>query len=181
MDYKKTNRKSGFRAPEGYFDTLEDRIMQAVSLNRKLPEKDGFSLPDGYLEQMEDRVLSTVGGKSGDKGFSRPRRKTPVYTLRDIGYAIATAAAAIVILSTVFQVDFFPARSEKAYSITNIPQEDIEFYINNNMLPLYTEDVTELLNTADLDTISFSSLNDDDVISYLEENLTDYSDINLNE
>lgn len=180
MEYQRNN-KSGFRAPEGYFDTLEDRIMQAVSRSQRIPEQDGFEIPSGYMDRAEDRIMSAVTKRDESGAGPVPRKKSPVYTLRDIAYAISAVAAAVVILATVFQVDFSSPERNNIYSLTSVPPEEIEFYIENNMLPLYTEDITEMFDTTDLSTISFSTIEDEELITYLEENLTDYSDLNFDD
>lgn len=178
MNYHKKNNKNGFGVPEGYFDTLEDRIMEAVSRNGKIPEQDGFEVPSGYMDRTEDKIMSAIKGK--DKPVRR--KEVPAYTLRDIAYTISAVAAAVVILITVFQVDFSsPEHHTVNNSMANIHPEEIEFYIENNMLPLHPQDITEMLDTTDLNAISFSDIEDEELIAYLEENLTDYSDLNFDD
>ncbi|MBC9795980.1 hypothetical protein [Sinomicrobium weinanense] len=179
MKYHKKDREGDFRVPEDYFDTLEDRIMQTVLREGKLPQKDGFEIPPDYMDQVEGRIMTVLETQDKHKNTPAPRKKTPVYTLRDIAYAISAAAAAVVILTTVFHADLSSPERNNTNTMVNLAPEDIEFYMENDMLPLYGQDITEMLDTTDLNAISFSTLEDEEVISYLEEHLTDYSDLNF--
>ncbi|MGS2760712.1 hypothetical protein [Sinomicrobium sp. M5D2P9] len=174
MNPKKKNNKSGFRTPEGYFDMLEERIIQSVSTSRNIPEQDGFEVPSGYIEGLEDHIFNAIGEKE-------ERNKVPVLTLRRIVYSISAVAAVVLILLTVFPKILSSPESGDMYSIASIKPEEVEFYIENHMLPVYAEDIADVFDSTDLNSISFSSLNEEDLIHYLEENMINYSEINFNQ
>ena len=48
LEHKKLKEK-GFKAPDGYFDTVEDAIFAQLS-SEKFPEKEGFTVPPSYFE-----------------------------------------------------------------------------------------------------------------------------------
>ncbi|MGS2741180.1 hypothetical protein [Sinomicrobium sp. M5D2P17] len=180
MNPNKKNNKSGFRIPEGYFDNLEERIMRSVSANRNIPEQDGFEVPSGYMERLEDRIFNAIGEREERHESAVPDKKVPVFTLRRIVYSVSAVAAVVLILLTVFP-NILSSRSGNMHSMASIKPEEVEFYIENHMLPVYTEDITDVFDTTDLNAISFSSIKEEDLINYLEENMINYSEINFNQ
>ncbi|RNL74435.1 hypothetical protein ED312_22105 [Sinomicrobium pectinilyticum] len=181
MNPKKKNNQSGFRIPEDYFDTLEERILQSVSASRNIPGQDGFEAPSGYMEQLDDRLFSAIREEEERNRGSVRDKKVPVFTLRRVVYSISAVAAIILIMLAIFPAILSPERSGDAYSISSIKPEEVEFYIENHMLPVYPENITDVFDTTDLNAISFSSIKEEELINYLEENMINYSEINLNQ
>ncbi len=64
---------SGFRVPDRYFDTIEDRLMSELS-SEKFPKQSGFSVPSNYFESLETQVFLKLGEKSltNERGFKVP-------------------------------------------------------------------------------------------------------------
>lgn len=51
-------KKTGFQAPEGYFEQLEDRLMEHSEPG--LPKETGFEVPEAYFDGLADRVLEKI-------------------------------------------------------------------------------------------------------------------------
>lgn len=60
MDTKK--HIHGFKTPDSYFSSLEDRIMDKLK-EETLPKGHGMRAPEAYFDSLEDRILSKVGKK----------------------------------------------------------------------------------------------------------------------
>lgn len=59
MKKKNTHSELGFKVPDGYFKSNEDRLfhnIKAVQQSKELP----FSVPSGYFERLDQRVLDNV-------------------------------------------------------------------------------------------------------------------------
>lgn len=54
-----TKIPSGFKTPEDYFDTLEERVMQRISFeDSKIAT--GFAIPDNYFDALEEKVMQKL-------------------------------------------------------------------------------------------------------------------------
>ena len=64
---------SGFRVPDRYFDTIEDRLMSTLD-TEKFPKESGFSVPANYFESLETQIFSKLEEESlsKDQGFKVP-------------------------------------------------------------------------------------------------------------
>lgn len=64
---------SGFKVPEGYFDTVEDTVLSEL-ISKKFPKKHGFSVPKGYFDVVEDAVNSKLAAEllPDKEGFTIP-------------------------------------------------------------------------------------------------------------
>lgn len=51
-------KQSGFAAPDGYLDDLEDRLMEHAATT--LPEETGFVVPDGYFDGLEEQIMQRL-------------------------------------------------------------------------------------------------------------------------
>lgn len=58
MKDKNTYRNDlGFKVPDGYFENLEDQLMDQASLKSQLPNDTGFEVPDGYFDGLTHELL----------------------------------------------------------------------------------------------------------------------------
>ena len=64
---------SGFRVPDRYFDTIEDRLMSMLN-TEKFPKESGFSVPANYFESLETQIFSKLEEESlsKDQGYKVP-------------------------------------------------------------------------------------------------------------
>jgi hypothetical protein len=181
-------KKSGFKIPNNYFESLEDSIYNALSED-SLTEKNGKSgmqIPDNYFDDIEDRIITSVSEKSllekTKTGFnvSKDYFKTledtiiqkieikqqpkvvSLFSRRNLLYVSGIAAAVVILFSLNF--------SKKTITFENINLELAENYILDQGINSY--ELASLLNDEDIDTNNFISLDTygDDLENYLLEN-----------
>jgi len=59
MKDKNTYRNDlGFKVPKGYFENLEDQLMDHASLKSELSSDTGFTVPDGYFDSLTHELLA---------------------------------------------------------------------------------------------------------------------------
>ena len=80
------NKSSGFKVPEGYFQSLDSKILDRTKTNSVLNKKpeSGFKVPEGYFEN-----------------FSVKHKKGKVINLKQVLY-ISSIAAVLALLFTIF-------------------------------------------------------------------------------
>lgn len=54
-----TKIPSGFKTPENYFDSLEERVMQRISFDENKINT-GFKVPDNYFDSFEEKVIQKL-------------------------------------------------------------------------------------------------------------------------
>lgn len=92
--------RAGFKVPEGYFDSLQDRIMESAEtdkIERELPGH-GLGVPAQYFDSFEMRLMQRLEKTTAPKPKSRIRKL--VFT-RSLKYAAAVAVA-LLLFSTLF-------------------------------------------------------------------------------
>ncbi len=105
-------KDSGFKAPENYFDGLEDSIMDQIKLHEKI-EDTGFKSPDNYFDLLEDKIIDRV--KHEPKVIS-------LFNKRNLLYASSIAAALVIMFS------IFINKSELTFD--DLETASIENYLN---------------------------------------------------
>ncbi len=156
MDKNKLHKikNTGFKTPDGYFDDLEDSIMDQIKLKGKI-DNSGFKTPDKYFDSLEDRIL--------DKVKTQPR-VISLFTKRSLLYASSIAAAILILFGIFFNNDELSFDDLEIATIENyLYEEDIDSY---EIASLFTE---EELNS---DSFVESELSEDIIQDYLIENTT---------
>lgn len=145
--------KTGFKAPKGYFDDLEDSMMNQIKLRDKVTET-GFKAPDGYFDALEGTILAKT--KEEPKVFT-------LFSKQNLMYAASIAA----VLVLMFNVFWNGSNSSSTIDVADIEQYLLQQDINEyELASLLTED--ELITNNFIDTnITEESLED-----YLLENAT---------
>jgi hypothetical protein len=144
---------SGFKTPEKYFESFDDKLFDKLSEKSPLPgTKDtGFKVPDAYFDTIENEILKKID-----------EQDTPVIKLssRMNLYYIAGIAASLILLFAVF----IGGNDDSE----ELSVEMVEQYFQSSDLDSY--ELAELLSDADL-------LDEDFTIAttpYDESNLEDY-------
>lgn len=151
MENEKKKYQTGFKVPEDYFNSLEDKLFNITSEN-KLPNTPGFKVPDNYFESLEDTILSKVT-------FEDPK-VISIFKRRNLWYASGIAAAIALLLVFTW--------NSNTINPNTIEFAEIETYINNDNLDLEMQDIAQVLNDEDLEDLSLETL------SISEENIEDY-------
>ena len=152
----KLPKDSGFEAPEGYFDQIEDQF-SAKLREDSLPNSPGFEVPEGYFSTLEDRIL---------KNIELPK-KGKLISLKSRIMQISSVAAAIAILFVSYLMFSGTSNDEPTF-------EEIAVWIDTNISDVETEDLVNLLgNDEDLDDSFFdSTIENNNIEKYLDENDT---------
>ncbi|SKB83272.1 hypothetical protein SAMN05660776_0009 [Salegentibacter holothuriorum] len=155
------NPKSGFKAPQGYFEGFEQELLETMKLSEDLGEKKstGFTAPKGYFDGMEDELL-----KKATQGEPKVRK---LVTKEVFLYAASIAAMVIAFAST------FYINPETQTSWENVELSVMESYIDNNNIDLSTGEISNyifqqgyIVDDTDLDKVDSEAM-----MNYLDENL----------
>lgn len=154
-------KKTGFEVPKGYFQNMEDKIMDATKLNDALHNMNdtGFKAPEGYFNTLEDVVLTKIKDNKNPKVISLFNKQTLMY--------ISGVAAAILIMLSVFW-------NKNDLSIDTIEAELVENYIIDQGINTYeiASLLTEDNNDINIDIELFDeTFNDNSLEDYLLENV----------
>lgn len=150
-------KTSGFKTPEDYFDTFENRFFDRLNEDKKIEgiDQSGYEVPDQYFDTVESQILEKIN----------PPKQTPVFTLnsRRSFYYIAGIAASLILMFAIFIKD---------NSNDDISADMVESYLETRDLDSY--ELAELLTEAELLEEDFSvietSYNEDLLESYLLDN-----------
>lgn len=154
---EKHDKISGFKTPENYFKSLEERL-NGISKEEKFPENSGFATPDGYFSQLENRIMARIQPQKRSKVI-------PLISKRYIGYAAAAAACAII----GFMIFNF---NNDRVSLDSVQFGLIDKYVDEGNLNYDLYDLASYLETDDLEKIDFGNayLSPSNLKDYLLEN-----------
>lgn len=150
-------RKDSFKVPEGYFEALEDRLMESV--DKELGGENtnpGFAVPDGYFEDLEAQVLGRLEQES----------KLRVVNLfnREAFYYAAGVAAVFVAIVTTF---FFDGPQATTYESVNMIT--LEDYLDE----IWDDPSEQMIQSGEYDfaTSGKEEFDHEAVLEYLNENV----------
>ena len=154
---EKHDKISGFKTPENYFQSLEERL-NGISKEEKFPENAGFTTPDGYFSQLEDRIMARIQPQKRSKVI-------PLISKRYVGYAAAVAACAIV------GFIIFNFNNDRV-SLDSVQVGLIDKYVDEGNLNYDLYDLTSYLETDDIENIDFGNayISSSNLKDYLLEN-----------
>ncbi|MBD0825100.1 hypothetical protein [Aestuariibaculum marinum] len=135
---------SGFKVPENYFDTLEDRLFTQSKLKASA-DSSGFTMPENYLNTLEDNILSQVSEKETAKVI-------PLFSRKNLLYA-SSIAAAITLLFTLSIQNTKPM-------LDGVDNETVESYLLNEDIDLY--EIASTLTAEDLAKENFKEVKIDE-------------------
>ncbi|TCK68909.1 hypothetical protein DFQ05_0419 [Winogradskyella wandonensis] len=148
---------SGFKAPNGYFESFDEKLMQRLEDANSFSkvESPGFKTPEAYFDTIEDNVLNRLNTE----------KQTPVISLfrNKKLYYISGIAASLLLLFAIFI---------NKSTTSDLSVEMVENYFLNSDLDTY--ELAELLEDADIleenFTITETNFNQDNLEEYLLEN-----------
>ena len=151
-------KKTGFKTPDNYFDTVEDNIMNAIKQesNLNLSKETGFKTPDNYFETIEDAVINRLNKKDGSKVIK-------LFSRRNLIYASSIAAAILLL----FNLSIF----DKELTFDSLDTQTVENYIISEGIDSY--ELAALLSEDDFSEVNFldETINAETLENYLLENL----------
>lgn len=164
-DKLKHIKSTGFKTPDGYFDSLEAKLNARLANEERIQDIDnaGFEVPKDYFETLEDKILSQVSEPSKGKVVTLFSRRNLIY--------ISGVAAAILVAFTIFF---------KSDPLTDTPIDDevVKTYIldegisSYELAALFTDEEITSFN----EEIMEEAFNDESLEDYLLEN-TDIEDL----
>ncbi|MFV8226016.1 hypothetical protein [Christiangramia aquimixticola] len=161
-------KNSGFKTPENYFSTLEDRVMHAIDpegVDLEGQVDSGFKVPEAYFDTLESSILKKI------ENDNRPVRR--IFRKEFIYYAAAAAVIAFLMLG-----NFFTPSPSTTPGWDDIEVSAMESYLDEgyemDYLDLSSSDYAEFFNSGKLfEESDLDQLTSEAVIQYLDENVED--------
>lgn len=161
------NKSNPFKIPEGYFDSFQENIMDKLSKKESiLPKETAFKVPDGYFDVLSEKLMERLEDET---------KVVPLYPVKKVIALVASIAAVGVLL---FGINWNKSTS---VSFDDLANADIEAYFENNELDLTSYEIAEVIPVADteLSDILNSSIEDEQLLDYLNENINELDELNL--
>jgi len=168
---KLKNSGAGFKLPESYFESLEDKIIAGMTTYEgskktgqpplfqkdthkagklfNIGKKSGFKVPEGYFDQDEAYLIRSTEKRI----FSIPINKNKMM----IWYSVA---ASFLLFFAIKYVTVTPSD----FDLSEINQSDIETWIDDDLVSFNSYDVSELFDEIDLNDHDFT---DEEVETYI--------------
>ncbi len=137
-------KKTGFKTPDNYFDTVEDKLMDAIQQENSLNQvkNTGFKTPSDYFDTLEDVILNKIEKKNTPKIIA-------LFTKRNILYASSIAAAVLLL----FNLSIF----DKEVTFDSIDLQAVENYIIDEGIDSY--ELAALFSEDDFSEADFMEQN----------------------
>jgi hypothetical protein len=147
----------GFKIPEDYLDTFEERLFDSMDLD-SLPKESPFKVPDAYFDALEDKIVSKAMKQETVKVI-------PLFQKRLFWYGSSMAACLLVAL-------FFFNRDA---NFSTIDSSDIEAYVTSDAFSLDSDEIALLLTDEELNELSFEErlFSEETLENYLLDNIDD--------
>lgn len=169
----KSHKNNGFKTPEGYFDGLADKLIDKLSEpdsyreGSVLPEKEGFVVPENYFDTLKESIDDKIN-----------REKTKVVQLNPYRKYYFAAASIAAVALVIFGLSWNTKGAPPEWDIT---ATDVEAYFEDNDLELSSYEIAEVIAVDELEIndILETQLNEENVIDYLNDNIDDFDELNL--
>ncbi|MCE2611824.1 hypothetical protein LVD13_02490 [Flavobacteriaceae bacterium D16] len=165
----KKYKKEGFKVPDGYFEGLNKRLMDRLDQeNLDLPGDDGFAVPEGYFDSLQDKLSSRIGASQENKVIRlNPWKKY---------YLVAASIAALVVIVIGFRLG-----QTEEFTFSDLASAELETYLEENDLGLTSYEIAEVLPIEEIEVndILDNELNEENIIDYLDENVEDLYELNI--
>lgn len=166
---KKEHKNNAFKTPENYFEGFNDRLLDRLKEGGSaFPKEDGLKVPEDYFDTLNEKITDKLHQNSSPKVISlQPYRKY---------YLAAAAVAALFIL--VLGLQQF---GSKELTFDSLANSDIENYLDNTDLGLSSYEIAEVvvLDEIAIENILEDQLIEENIIDYLDENVDDLDELNL--
>ena len=165
----KKYKKEGYRVPEGYFEGLNKRLQDSLDQDAlNLPKGDGFTVPEGYFDKLNDELSSRILSTEQPKVIKfKPWKKY---------YLVAASIAAIIIIVIGFRLG-----GSDDFTFSDLANAELESYFYDNDLELTSYEIAEVLpiDEIEVNDILDNELNEENIIDYLDENVEDLYELNI--
>ena len=178
----KNLKETGFKAPDGYFDTVEDAIFAQLA-SEKFPGKEGFTVPPSYFNEVENNVLKKLDQEKiqketghkvpeayfetiEDRVIAKLKDEKPVAKVIDfrsillkriIPFAVAASLLLFLVLNS----------NHEDISLDNVATTEIEQWIDNDLIALDSYEIAEVYSDVELDNQDIFA--DEEIMDYLDD------------
>jgi len=162
------NKNNPFKTPEGYFENLSNALLDKLSEEKlDLPKEDGFTVPEDYFDDLHNNIRKKIDSNEIKVVQLNPYRKY---------YLSAASVAAIVLIFIGFNWNV-----QEEITFEDLASADIESYFEANELGLTTYEIAEVLPVDELEITDIleNHFDEENVIDYLNDNVDDIEDLNL--
>ncbi|MEX0314391.1 MAG: hypothetical protein AB3N18_09460 [Allomuricauda sp.] len=167
------DKENNFKTPEGYFDSFHDRLMDKIKQQESgqeesiIPKSDGFSVPEGYFEKVQENVL-----------FKIDANEPKVIQLKSYKKFYYGAAAIAAVFLLVFGLNW---KTSTPIAFEDLASAEIDAYLENTELNLSSYELAEVVDIDELtlNDVLENQLEEDKILEYLDENVEDIEDLNL--
>ena len=152
----------GFKAPEDYFETFEERLFNKIGED-SLPKEAGFSVPDAYFSGLEDVVLKKVNASE------KQTKVIPLFRKRTLFYVASIAACAAILFMVI------KTETNSPDGFNDIQLATLDDYIEAGNLELDTYEVLAMLGDDEIAAINIENdfFSEENLEEYLLENIDD--------
>ena len=162
------NKNNPFKTPESYFENFSDALKDKLSEDKlDLPQEDGYAVPENYFNGVHASILEKLEKKETKVVQLHPYKKY---------YAAVASIAAIALVFLGLNWNTTPEVTWE-----DIAHTEIEAYFENNDFDLTSYEIAEVLpiDELEINDILENQFNEDNVLEYLNENITDFEELNL--
>jgi len=167
---KKTNKHNAFKTPEGYFDNFTSKLLQNITDEEtsSLPKEDGFKTPENYFKDLDASILKNLNTTEETKVI-------PLKSYKKYYYAAAAVAALFILLFN------FQSTENSNTTFDVVSSSEIEAYFDTNDIGLTSYEIAEVIpvNELGINDILKKELKEENILDYLENNMDDYEELNL--
>ncbi len=151
-NFEENNSKinSGFEIPSNYFNKIEDKIISKTKRSLS-SNKTGFKTPNNYFESIEAKILAKTNSAK-----VIPLKNYKV--IKRLGIAVA---ASLILFFSLYNF----SRNSNNLSLDTVKADEIENWMDNDLITFNTYEISEIFTDADLDLAN--NVNDE-VLDYFE-------------
>lgn len=159
---------NGFNIPKGYFDKfpieLSEKIEKYYSIDSSELQKEIFKVPDSYFEAFSQNIHLKLDVK-----------KPKIITLNKRYYSIAASIAAAIAVFIIFKIN-----TKQAPTFEDLTSNMLESYFDDSEYDFNENELAELLplQEVSINDILNNELNQEEIVDYLDENITDMYELN---
>ncbi len=167
-ELNKLNKEDGFKIPEGYFDSLHERLLDRLDTEgHELPENDGFTVPDNYFNELHKNIQQKLKDEEPKIVQLHPYRK----------YYLAAASIAAIVLVWIG----LNRETQEPITFQDIASSDIDSYFENHEIGLSPFEIAEVLpvDHLEINDLLENQIKEENIVDYLEENIDDFEELNL--
>jgi len=178
-----SQKEPGFKVPNGYFNSVEDGVIAELNASKIKNNKSNFNVPENYFSTFEDEVVAKLKAQSFEIENNRKVPENYFNTLEDKVIAKINTKPKLITLNTVtkyfaplaiaasFLIIFLLNNNSNNVTFESIASSEIEEFIHLGNIDYDAESLTTVFPDVEIDDSNFiSSLSDNDVLEYLNEN-----------